>query len=82
MVNVKDKTFNYDVLIEVMDILVNNLNRVIDVNHYPVPQCEKSNMRHRPIGIGVQGLANVFAMMRMPFESQEARELKYKKLVY
>ena len=78
MVNIKDKTFNYDVLIEVMDILVNNLNRVIDVNHYPVPQCEKSNMRHRPIGIGVQGLANVFAMMRMPFESQEARELNKK----
>jgi ribonucleoside-diphosphate reductase alpha chain len=78
MVNAKEKTFDYDRLIEVMDILVNNLNRVIDINHYPVPQCEKSNMRHRPIGIGVQGLANVFAMMRIPFESQEARELNKK----
>jgi ribonucleoside-diphosphate reductase subunit M1 len=52
-----------------------NLNRVIDVNFYPIPEAEKSNMRHRPIGIGVQGLADAFAKMRYPFESKEAMKL-------
>ena len=69
------RTFDHETFIEMIDIVVNNLNSVIDVNHYPVPQTEKSNMRHRPIGIGVQGLANVFALMRYPFESDEARKL-------
>lgn len=55
-----------------------NLNRIIDVNYYPVPEARKSNMRHRPIGVGVQGLADTFMALRMPFESQDARELNVK----
>jgi ribonucleotide reductase alpha subunit len=52
-----------------------NLNRVIDRNFYPVEEARRSNMRHRPIGIGVQGLADAFQMMKLPFESDEARQL-------
>jgi len=74
-VNVNEKTFNHDKLIEVMEVVLNNLNRVIDINYYPVHQTETSNMKHRPIGIGVQGLANVFALLRIPFESEAARKL-------
>jgi ribonucleoside-diphosphate reductase alpha chain len=51
------------------------LNKIIDVNYYPVPEARRSNMRHRPIGLGIQGLADVFAMLRMPFDSEEARGL-------
>ena len=74
-VNADEKTFDHNKLIEVMDVVVNNLNRVIDINYYPVHQTETSNIKHRPIGIGVQGLANVFALMRVPFESEEARKI-------
>lgn len=59
-------------------MVTRNLNRIIDVNYYPVPEAEKSNKRHRPIGIGVQGLADTFILMRHPFDSQEARELNLK----
>ncbi len=52
-----------------------NLNRIIDYNYYPVPEARKSNLRHRPIGIGVQGLADAFILLRMAFESEEARQL-------
>ena len=52
-----------------------NLNKIIDVNYYPVPEAERSNKRHRPIGIGVQGLADAFILMRLPFDSEEARTL-------
>ena len=55
--------------------LTENLNRVIDINYYPTPETRTSNMRHRPIGIGVQGLADVFAMLRLPWESEEASKL-------
>ena len=55
--------------------MVVNLNRVIDRNAYPVPQARVSNLRHRPIGIGVQGLAGVFLMLRMPYDSERARDL-------
>lgn len=55
--------------------VVRNLNKVIDVNFYPIEEARNSNMRHRPIGVGVQGLADAFILMRMPFESEEAREL-------
>eukprot|EP00493_Phyllostaurus_siculus_P004511 UN04532 len=55
--------------------MTRNLNKVIDVNFYPVKEAENSNMRHRPIGLGVQGLADVFMLMRYPFESQEAQKL-------
>lgn len=51
-------------------VVTKNLNKVIDVNFYPIKEAENSNMRHRPIGIGVQGLADAFAKMRLPFESQ------------
>ena len=56
-------------------VIVRNLNRVIDINYYPTPETENSNMRHRPIGLGVQGLADVFAMLKMSWESPEATEL-------
>jgi len=51
------------------------LNKVIDVNYYPVPEAKFSNLKHRPIGIGVQGLADTYFMMRFPFESEEAHNL-------
>ena len=62
-------------LAEVIRVMTRNLNRVIDNNFYPTESCRKSNMRHRPIAIGVQGLADVFMMMGMPFDSPQAREL-------
>jgi ribonucleoside-diphosphate reductase alpha chain len=52
-----------------------NLNKIIDYNFYPVPEARRSNMRHRPIGLGVQGLADAFILMRLPFDSEEARKL-------
>ena len=52
-----------------------NLNRVIDRNYYPIPEARNSNMRHRPVGLGVQGLADAFILMRLPFDSEEARQL-------
>ena len=55
--------------------LTKNLNRVIDQNYYPIPEARRSNMRHRPIGIGVQGLADAFILMRYPFDSVEAKVL-------
>ncbi|ELT88174.1 hypothetical protein CAPTEDRAFT_228855 [Capitella teleta] len=70
-----DKTFDFDKLIEVTGVIVRNLNKIIDVNFYPVPEARKSNMRHRPIGIGVQGLADTFILMRFPFDSPEAQKL-------
>ena len=70
---VEDGVFNYDKLIEVMEVLVKNLDTIIDINFYPVKQTRVSNERHRPMGIGVQGLADVFALMKVPFDSDEAR---------
>lgn len=67
--------FDHQKLFEVTQVITKNLNRIIDHNHYPVPEAEKSNLRHRPIGIGVQGLADTFILLRMPFDSHEAREL-------
>lgn len=67
--------FNHDKLFEITVELTKNLNRVIDQNYYPVPEARRSNMRHRPIGIGVQGLADAFILMRYPFESVEAKVL-------
>ena len=62
-------------LVEVTRVVVRNLNRVIDVNFYPVEEARTSNMRHRPIGLGVQGLADVFIKMRLPFESAKAQQV-------
>ena len=67
--------FDHQKLYEITQIVTRNLNKVIDINYYPVPEAKNSNMRHRPIGIGVQGLADVFVMLRMPFDSEEARVL-------
>ena len=75
-----DKTFNYDKLHEVTKVVTDNLNKVIDINFYPTDKTKRSNMRHRPIGIGVQGLADTFAMMDVPFHSDEAREIN--KLIF
>jgi ribonucleoside-diphosphate reductase alpha chain len=70
-----DGEFNHQKLFEVTKVVTRNLNKIIDVNFYPVIEAERSNKRHRPIGIGVQGLADTFAMLRMPFDSVEARKL-------
>ncbi len=71
----EDGTFDHDRLFEVSYQATVNLNRIIDRNYYPVPEARNSNMRHRPIGIGVQGLADTFILMRHPFDSEEARTL-------
>jgi len=70
-----DLQFDHQKLYEITYTVTRNLNKVIDVNYYPVEEARRSNMRHRPIGIGVQGLADVFILMRHPFESAEARKL-------
>ncbi len=71
----EDNTYDFDRLYEIARVVTRNLNKVIDINYYPIPQAENSNMRHRPIGIGVQGLADAFIMMRFPFDSPEAKQL-------
>ncbi len=74
-VDEKDGTFDHDKLFEVTYQATLNLNKIIDRNYYPVPEARNSNMRHRPIGLGVQGLADAFILMRYPFESDSARKL-------
>lgn len=69
------RKFNHDKLGEIVETLTRNLNKVIDVNYYPVDETKNSNMKHRPIGLGVQGLADVFALMRLTWDSQEALSL-------
>ncbi len=70
-----DGKFNHDKLYEVTYEATKNLNRIIDNNYYPVEEARNSNLRHRPIGLGVQGLADVFILLRLSFESEEARQL-------
>jgi len=72
---VKNGEFDHKELFRVTKQVTRNLNKVIDRNYYPVKEAENSNMRHRPIGLGVQGLADAFIMMRMPFTSDEAKKL-------
>ena len=72
--------FDYEKLHEVTKVVTNNLNCVIDINFYPTEKTKKSNMRHRPIGIGVQGLADTFVLMDIPFHSDEAKEVN--KLIF
>merc|ERR1712027_98743 len=67
--------FDFQGLYEVTKVATRNLNKVIDRNYYPVEEARRSNMRHRPVGLGVQGLADAFLMMRLPFESEGARNL-------
>jgi ribonucleoside-diphosphate reductase alpha subunit len=74
-VDEETRTFDYQKLHEVTKIVTKNLNRVIDGNFYPVDTARKSNMRHRPIGLGVQGLADVFILHRVAFDSDEAKEI-------
>jgi len=70
-----DGTFDHDKLFEITYQVAKNLNRIIDRNYYPVVEARNSNMRHRPIGIGIQGLADVFILMRHAFDSDEAKKL-------
>jgi ribonucleoside-diphosphate reductase alpha chain len=72
---VKDSAFDFEALRKVTRVATRNLNRVIDINFYPTPETQRSNMRHRPVGLGCQGLADVFAMMKYPWESEEASRL-------
>ena len=74
-VDTKTKTFNYTDFKAAVAVAVRNLNRVIDINYYPIPETYTSNMRHRPVGLGVQGLADVFALMDLPWESPAAADL-------
>ncbi|MCS6832485.1 MAG: ribonucleoside-diphosphate reductase subunit alpha [Flammeovirgaceae bacterium] len=67
--------FDHQKLFEVTKVVTRNLNKIIDINYYPVPEAKNSNLRHRPIGIGVQGLADTFIKLRMPFDSEEAKGL-------
>lgn len=70
-----NSTFDHDKLYDITYTATKNLNKVIDVNYYPVKEAENSNIRHRPIGLGVQGLADAFILMRYPFDSDQARAL-------
>lgn len=77
-VDAKTQTFDFDKLVDITKVVTRNLNRVIDVNFYPIKEAKTSNMRHRPIGIGVQGLADVFMLLRIAFDSDRAKILNKK----
>jgi len=79
-VNTETKQFDYDKLHSITKVVTNNLNRVIDINFYPTEKTRRSNMRHRPIGLGVQGLADTFILMDIPFHSDQAKEVN--KLIF
>jgi len=70
-----DGKFDHQKLFDITYVATKNLNKIIDYNYYPVKEAENSNFRHRPIGLGVQGLADAFILLRMPFESEEAKKL-------
>ncbi|MFM7023885.1 MAG: ribonucleoside-diphosphate reductase subunit alpha [Flavobacteriales bacterium] len=72
---VEDGKFDHQRLFDITYVATKNLNKIIDRNYYPVPEAKNSNMRHRPIGLGVQGLADTFILMRLPFTSDEAKKL-------
>ena len=72
---IENGVYNFQKLHDIAKVVAFNLNRIIDVNYYPIPEARRSNMRHRPIGIGVNGLADAFMALRMPFDSPEARQL-------
>ena len=75
---IENGVFNFECLGRVVSTIVKNLNNVIDLNYYPMEEARKSNLYHRPIGIGVQGLADVFAIMKIDFDSKEAKQLNIK----
>jgi ribonucleoside-diphosphate reductase subunit M1 len=70
-----DRFFDFEKLAEVARVVTRNLNKIIDVNYYPTESARRSNMRHRPIGLGVQGLADTFLLLGMAFDSEEAQQL-------
>jgi ribonucleoside-diphosphate reductase alpha subunit len=72
---VENGVYNFQKLFDITRVATRNLNKVIDINYYPIPEARNSNFRHRPIGLGVQGLADAFILMRLPFDSAEARQL-------
>ena len=74
-VNAARGEYDFGRLHEVTQVVTRNLNKIIDLNHYPVPEAKRSNFRHRPVGLGVQGLADAFLALRLPFDSPEARQL-------
>ncbi|KAG4025012.1 hypothetical protein MFRU_074g00180 [Monilinia fructicola] len=74
-VNMNEGTYDFQKLHEVTQVVVRNLNKIIDINYYPVQEARKSNFRHRPIAVGVQGLADAFLALRLPFDSPEAKHL-------
>ncbi|KAL0481947.1 ribonucleotide reductase [Acrasis kona] len=74
-VDVVNQTFDHDMLHRVVKVATRNLNKIIDGNYYPVPEARRSNLRHRPIGLGVQGLADALILLRAPFDSEQARKL-------
>lgn len=75
---VREGKFDFEELSKIVKVITRNLNNCIDSTFYPVEECKRSNFRHRPIGIGVQGLADAFVLMRYPFDSQNARDLNFK----
>ena len=79
-VNEETQEFDYEQLHKVAKVVTGNLNRIIDINFYPTPKTKRSNLLHRPIGIGVQGLADTFIMMDIPFHSEQAKEVN--KLIF
>lgn len=72
---IKDGAFDHQKLFEITYQVTKNLNKIIDRNYYPIPEAKRSNLRHRPIGLGIQGLADAFILLRMPFDSEEAATL-------
>jgi ribonucleotide reductase alpha subunit len=72
------KTFDYEKLYNVVQVVVSNLNNVIDINYYPTPKTKRSNFKHRPVGIGIQGLADVFFKLDLAFTSDQAKEINIK----
>jgi len=74
----EDKSFNYEKLYNVVQVVVANLNNVIDINYYPTPKTKRSNFKHRPVGIGIQGLADVFFKLDLAFTSDDAKEINIK----
>lgn len=74
-VNMETREFDFQELYRISKVVTRNLNMVIDRNYYPAETCRRSNMRHRPIGIGIQGLADAFLLMRLPFASPEAKAI-------
>ncbi|MDI9325252.1 MAG: ribonucleoside-diphosphate reductase subunit alpha [Alphaproteobacteria bacterium] len=71
----KEKQFDFDALYKVTQVIVKNINKIIDINYYPIPEARYSNLKHRPMGIGVQGLADTFCLMKLAFDEPQAQVL-------